>query len=495
VIGVNTWAEVRRLHADGVPKKEIARRLGINVKTVRKFLQQSAWTAQRAASKRPSKFDIVHDKIVAWLIDEPRLTAKRIATLIAKEIGPVSERRVRQVVAEIRRELRPPEAFVHRTHEAGHTMEVDFGEAWAQIDGALTKVHCLVATLPFSNAYFARAYRVERLECLMDGVLAALDYFGGLPRRLVLDNTGLAVQLVLKGRERKEQTAFVAFRGQLGLAVDYCAPAKGNEKGSVERGVGYVKNNCFRPTPKVASLDELNAVMLAELERDLPRRPHRECGSAAAALAMEQTALKPLPSHLPQPCRIVAAKVDKYGHVRVDGVEYSVPTRFVRRTATVKLFAETVQIAVDDAAVATHRRAFVSGEMVLDLDHSLELLRRKSRAISEATVIRSLNLPAVFSQLHTALRMEARHADREWLDIVSLLRECSREMLTATVEMALQAGSPRLATIRQLLRHQQSPVVIVEPVPLDRADLAAITVREPNLAAYDELLDRREEVA
>ena len=39
-------------------------------------------------------------------------------------------------------------------------MEVDFGESWVDIAGVPRKVKYLVATLPFSNAYFAKAYTV-----------------------------------------------------------------------------------------------------------------------------------------------------------------------------------------------------------------------------------------------------------------------------------------------------------------------------------------------
>ena len=59
------------------------------------------------------------------------------------------------------------------------------------------KVKYLVATLPFSNAYFAKAYAVERLESLLDGIESAFRYYGGVMDRVVLDNTSLAVKAVL----------------------------------------------------------------------------------------------------------------------------------------------------------------------------------------------------------------------------------------------------------------------------------------------------------
>ena len=79
--------------------------------------------------------------------------------------------------------------------------------------GTPRKVKHLVATLPFSNACFARAYPVERLESLLDDIESAFAYFGGVVERMVLDNTSLAVKEILAGRGRVQTEAFEAFRG------------------------------------------------------------------------------------------------------------------------------------------------------------------------------------------------------------------------------------------------------------------------------------------
>ena len=67
-----------------------------------------------------------------------------------------------------------------------------------------------MATLPYSNVCFAKAYPVERIESLLDGIESALRYLGGLVDRAVLDNTSLAVKDVLAGRDRVQTEAFEA---------------------------------------------------------------------------------------------------------------------------------------------------------------------------------------------------------------------------------------------------------------------------------------------
>ena len=106
------------------------------------------------------------------------MTAKRIRRLLQPLAGPVPARTVRRYVAALRTAVAPKEAFVHRSVRPGATMEVDFGESWVDIAGLPCKVKYLVATLPFSNAYFVKAYPVERLESLLDGIESAFRWSG-----------------------------------------------------------------------------------------------------------------------------------------------------------------------------------------------------------------------------------------------------------------------------------------------------------------------------
>ena len=172
------------------------------------------------------------ERITQWLREEPKVTAKRIRRLLLPLTGgPVPRARCGAT-----------------SRSGGRSCRRRFGESWVDIAGVPCKVKYLVATLPFSNAYFAKAYTVERLESLLDGIESALLYFGGLVDRVVFDNTSLAVKAVLAGRDRVETEAFEAF--------------------------------VFRPRLAVESWAALNAAIIAELETDLPTRHLDDGGSA-----------------------------------------------------------------------------------------------------------------------------------------------------------------------------------------------------------------------
>ena len=81
------WAEVRHLHlVEGVPKKEIARRLKLDVKTVRRAIGRST-PPVRVSPLRPSTLDPWRERISQWLSEEPRLTAKRIPPVADRRCG------------------------------------------------------------------------------------------------------------------------------------------------------------------------------------------------------------------------------------------------------------------------------------------------------------------------------------------------------------------------------------------------------------------------
>jgi hypothetical protein len=270
--------------------------------------------------------------------------------------------------------------------------------------------------------------------------------------------------------------------------VDFCAPGKGWEKGSVETGVKYVRNNVFRPLPHVESFAALNRRILEELERDLDIRTVADGRSVREAWMGERKHLRPLPLHPPETCRLLSRVADKFGHVRIDRAAYSLPIAYAYQPTFAKVFHDRVDLTVGGQVVARHERSFEEGALVLDPRHVLPLLERKSRAASEATALMQGQLPSVFHTLREALRPHTRRPDREWVQILRLLEEHPEAEVEAAVDEALTRGSPRLETVRLLLRRRdERDAPRLAPAPVARPDLATVTVEPPALSAYDTL--------
>ena len=111
---MSQWAEIRQMHVvDGVPKKQIAERLGLDIKTVRRAVAQATAPARRAVSL-PRHLDRWRAQIEQWLRQDRRLTAKRIRRFLLPLAGPVAERTVRWYVARLKAAAAPKEVYVHR---------------------------------------------------------------------------------------------------------------------------------------------------------------------------------------------------------------------------------------------------------------------------------------------------------------------------------------------------------------------------------------------
>ena len=184
--------------------------------------------------------------------------------------------------------------------------------------------------------------------------------------------------------------------------------------------------------------------------------------------------------------------VDKFGHVRADRVTYSVPTRYAYRPVWVTLYHDRVAVAAGTEVVARHVRAFRAGATVLDPFHVLPVLERKHRAVPEATALQDWPLAPVWQQVRTALRQQTRKPDQEWVRMLRLLETSPAPAVEAAVTAALARDSPRLETVRLLLRQRAAgPRPAIRPVPTVRADLARIAVPAPTLAASDVLTGGR----
>ena len=135
-----------------------------------------------------------------------RNTAKRIFERLRDEYGfDGGYTTVKDYVRENRRQTR--EMFVPLAHPPGHA-QCDFGEALVVIGGVERKARCFVIDLPHSDGCFVKAYPAETTEAFLDGHVSAFAFLGGMPQRILYDNTRLAVAKMLRDGRRRRTRAF-----------------------------------------------------------------------------------------------------------------------------------------------------------------------------------------------------------------------------------------------------------------------------------------------
>ena len=151
--------------------------------------------------------------------------------------------------------------FVLLRHDPGHA-QVDFGEALAVIAGKECKIHFFAMDLPHSDACLVQAYPAETSEAFCEGHNVGFQFFGGVPRSILYDNSKLAVARILGDGTRQRTKVFSELQSHYLFADRFGRPGKGNDKGKVEGLVGYARRNFMVPIPRAASFAEFNAYLL-----------------------------------------------------------------------------------------------------------------------------------------------------------------------------------------------------------------------------------------
>ena len=256
--------QAHSVYVEGLSERAAARRFGLARETVRKMLRSRRPPGYRRAQpvRRPKldAFTGIIDQILREDQSRPkkqRHTAKRIGERLRAEYGFTGGDTIVKAYVRAQR-LGGQEMFVPLAHPPGDA-QADFGEALVVIAGVDCKAHDLVVDLPHSDDGFVQAFPAETTEAFCDGHNAAFGYFGGVPRRIVYDNTKLAVARILGDGTRQRTQVFCERQSHYLFADRFGRPGKGNDNGKVEGLVGYVRRNFFVPIPRFASWDALNA--------------------------------------------------------------------------------------------------------------------------------------------------------------------------------------------------------------------------------------------
>ena len=130
----------------------------------------------------------------------------------------------------------------------------------------------------------------------MEGHVRAFAYFGGVPTRILYDNTKIAVAKILGGQERQRTRAFSELESHYLFADKFGRPAKGNDKGKVEGLIGYARRNFMAPLPRAHSWDELNAQLGERCRRRRERRLRGHTETVGERFERDRAALLALPA-------------------------------------------------------------------------------------------------------------------------------------------------------------------------------------------------------
>ena len=455
---MDIYGRIRRaVLVDGRSQRAVAREFGISRDSVRKMLRFSVPPGyQRQQPIKRPRLDPwlgVIDAILAEDKARPvkqRHTAKRIFERLRAEHDYTGGYTIVKDYVRSSK-IGGQEMFIPLTHAPGGA-QADFGEAMVVIAGVEQKAHFMAFDLPHSDDCFVQAFPAETTEAFLEAHVRAFEYFGGVPMRILYDNTTLAVARILGDGQRQKTRAFSELQSHYLFAEKFGRPARGNDKGKVENLVGYARRNFMVPIPHAASWEALNDQFIrdAVARRAQRLRGHRE--TIGERFERDRAVLLPLPPARFEACDKTTARVSSISLVRYRTNDYSVPTQYGHRQVLVKAYVHRIVIVAGSDVIAEHQRSYEREATVFDPRHYLALLEHKSRALDQAAPLSGWQLPECFAHLRRLLEARLRkHAAREYIQALRLLETFPLAEVTAAVEQALALNAISFDAVRHLV--------------------------------------------
>ena len=200
-----------------------------------------------------------------------------------------------------------------------------------------------------------------------------------------------------------------------------------------------MRQNALAPVPEVVSLEEVNTQILipwCEQSATIDRVP-QTTETVAQVYERERAILHPLPPQPFEACRLQPGKVSKISTVTFDTNQYSVPSQYAGQIVWVKGFVDQVIIVAQNEVIAAHQRSRNRQHMILELDHYLDVLLKKPRAVRDARVMHSDQVPDVFRRVHAKMReRQEAEGDRLFVRFLLLHRQVGMDRLRQALEEA-----------------------------------------------------------
>jgi transposase len=376
--------EVQVLRRAGVSQEKVAELTGTSVRAVRRIEAEEpvavpddeAERARRGIG-RPSKAEPFRGFVAKVLAEDPDLLSLEILRRARLDGYQGGKSALYALIASLRPRIARP--MVRFEGLPGEFAQHDFGHVDVRfMDGTARRIHFFASRLKYSRWVEVSIVQDERVETLVRRLVDHFAAFGGVPLLSVFDRPKtVALHWAKDGTVTEWNSTFAAVMLDLGVGVEVCWPARGNQKGAVENLVGWVKGSFFKQRRFIDEADLL-AQLAAWLEEVNTKTVSRATGvTPAARMAEERARLRPLkvtPTHL---ALRIPVSVGPTGYVLHDTHLYSMPPDAIGIPGTLFLHQDRVKI-VAGRFNALHPRLFERGAKSTLPEHRAEAVAKVS---------------------------------------------------------------------------------------------------------------------
>jgi transposase len=378
VVGVEQWAEIRRMHrVERLSIREIGRRTGLHRKTIRRALNSGS-PPRYSRAPAASKLDPFKDWICERLRDDPSIQALRLREM-ATELGYVGGKTIfDDYVREVRPRFQVRRTFQRTIYRPGELVQCDLWEPREAVPvghGQMRRGWVVTAQLCWSRVIAGALVFSKQAPDILWGLGRCLERIGALPEKLVWDREG-----AIHAGGGRPTDEFAGFCGQLGVGWIILDPGDAQAKGALERSHRFMRTN-FEPARRFANPLDFQLQLDGWCDR-VNQRVHRTIRAVPAErLLEEQGRMAPLPAAMPDCDQRFVTRVPQQPYLRVDRNDYSIDPAFAGRRVEVRVSrSEVTAVVLDTGELAgRHRRVFAGGLTFTAPEHQTELDRQRAR--------------------------------------------------------------------------------------------------------------------
>ena len=484
MITYELYCRIKDGHArQGLTVAQIARALGLHEQTVVKWLACEQFHPRQSAP-RSSRLDPFKDQVIRLLETHP-YSAQQIYQRLRESGFEGGFTIVKDYVRRVRPVRR--EAFLKLSFAPAEAAQVDWGEyGTIGVGSTRRRLSFFVMVLCYSRLMYVEFTVSQTMEHFLAAHEHAFAAFQGCPGRLMIDNLKSAVLRRVVGEAPTFNPRYVDFARHWGFGISACNVAKGNEKGRVENGVGYIKKN-FLNGLDFLDFSAVNPAAALWLETIANVRIHGETHQRPVDRFKEEQALlhplNPMPYDIG---RIQSQRVSKQFRVALDTNHYSVPAELASQRVTLKAYPDRVCIYHQDKLVARHVRSYDRRQDIEDPDHPKELLAQRRKAREQRLLVQFLSLSRhaqAYLEGIEQRRMNPRHHLRK---IVALGEIYGVDALDRAIRDGIEFAAYSCEYIANILEMRARETPAHGALYLTRRqDLLDIEIPAPDLSPYE----------
>ena len=380
-----------------------------------------------------------------------------------------------------------PSACIPLSFAPAEAYQFDWSTDEVMIDDEVVSVKVAHFVLCYSRKKFVYIYPNETHEMVFDAHIRAFEFFGGTPVRGIYDNMKTAVQKVLKGKERQWNSNFERLCAHYMIEPSACTPARGNEKGRVERQVAIARTEFLTPMPQGKSLSEINDRLMSQVisYNNTHKHPKLKNKTIDEVFCDEKHLLMSTPVPF-DGCKASHVKVSTTCLVQYDRNHYSVDCSCASQVIECKSYADKVVFISNGKEVGTHERKFTRGQTYYNYRHYLSILAKKPGALRNGAPFIDMELPDELNQVRQNLEQSSTGA-RDFAHILSYIPMESMESVVSACSYAISIKAiSKDVILNALFRNNDEPDIAEEA--MDTKYFKLKYTPQENCNSYNQLL-------